>query len=618
MRLPSFVLAVFFLLVPAAAWAHPHVWVDAASEIVFDDRGRIVAVRHHWLFDEAFSVYALQGLDADRDGTYSPEELEPLARENVESLTDFGFFTFLSVGSYQAGFAAPRDYYLELTDGRLLLHFTLPLAQPFKSESPILLEVFDPEYYVAFSLPNVVAVRLVDAPDACRLTVHPARELDAAAAETLATIGPDQRELPEDMKGLTAGIENSAEIACGPATPLTAGEAADVMAGAGGGAGDLTALPAAPAEQQDAQPGARPARQASDGLMARISAWQAAFNRDLTDALKALKDGGAFWWLGGISFLYGIVHAAGPGHGKVVISSYLVANEAQVSRGVAIAFVAAFAQAVVAVGLIAVMAVILNMTSMAITGTAQFFEAGSFALVALLGLYLLARKGRDVRGVLRGGDAHAHHHHHHHHHHDHGYLPPPLRGRAGEGGERHSQEERSAMAARPVPPPSQMGEGDHAKHGGGGGRTVRSQRPPPPPRSAVPLPRVAGGEPGAAAHACQHHVLPAATRPGLSGAAAAILSVGIRPCSGALVVLVFALAQGVFWAGVASTFLMALGTAITVAALAALAVGAKDIARRLSRGDGRRSAQFMLGLELAAAFFITALGVVLFAGALYA
>ena len=105
---------------------------------------------------------------------------------------------------------------------------------------------------------------------------------------------------------------------------------------------------------------------------------------------------------------------------------------------------------------------------------------------------------------------------------------------------------------------------------------------------------------------------------GLAGAAAAILSVGIRPCTGALVVLVFALSQGIFWAGVASTFVMALGTAMTVAALAALTVGAKGLARRLVRGDGRRAALVVLGLELAAALLITALGAVLFVGTVYA
>ena len=93
-----------------------------------------------------------------------------------------------------------------------------------------------------------------------------------------------------------------------------------------------------------------------------------------------------------------------------------------------------------------------------------------------------------------------------------------------------------------------------------------------------------------------------------------ILSVGIRPCSGALIVLVFALSQGIFWAGVASTFVMALGTAMTVAVLAALAVGAKGLASKLARGHDRRASQVMLGLELAAALLITLLGAVLFVG----
>ena len=177
-------------------------------------------------------------------------------------------------------------------------------------------------------------------------------------------------------------------------------------------AATFTALPPDASGTRAAPPRPQPA--ASGGLVSRIAALQTAFNRDLTEALKALKEGGGFWWLGGISFLYGIVHAAGPGHGKVVISSYLLANEQRVRRGVAIAFLAAFAQALAAIGIVGVMAAILNMTSMAITGTAKFFEAGSFALVAALGLYLLIRKGRQALAMLRGGDGHAHHHHGHH------------------------------------------------------------------------------------------------------------------------------------------------------------------------------------------------------------
>jgi ABC-type nickel/cobalt efflux system permease component RcnA len=419
----------------------------------------------------------------------------------------------------------------------------------------VLLQVYDPEYYVAFSLPSTEAVRLVDPPAGCRLAVTPAQGPDATAAAALATIGPEQRELPPDMQDLTGGIDNSAAINCGGPTLAaaatragmgaaeSAGEAAKMLAD--GAPSDLTAMPADAAENANADPAAPAAAVATaGGFSARLAALQSAFSRHLTEALKGLKaDGSVIWWLGGLSFLYGIVHAAGPGHGKVVISSYLLANEERVRRGVAIAFLAALVQALVAIGLVGIMAALLDMTSMAMTRTAGVLETGSFALVAALGLYLLARKARAA-WVIFGG----------------------------------------AKVWRQPHRPRAHGHPAHAHTGTCG---------------------------------CQHHVPPATPGKQSSGsAAAAVLSVGIRPCSGALVVLVFALAQGIFWAGVASTFLMALGTAIAVAALAALAVGAKGVAQRLAHGNGSRSAQLMLGLEVIAALLITALGTALFIGSL--
>jgi ABC-type nickel/cobalt efflux system permease component RcnA len=95
---------------------------------------------------------------------------------------------------------------------------------------------------------------------------------------------------------------------------------------------------------------------------------------------------------------------------------------------------------------------------------------------------------------------------------------------------------------------------------------------------------------------------------------AAILTVGIRPCSGAILVLVFALAQGLFWAGIAATFLMGLGTAITVAAIAVVAVSAKDIAGRLSAGRDGGGALFMRGVEFGAAGLVLLFGVGLLFG----
>lgn len=89
---------------------------------------------------------------------------------------------------------------------------------------------------------------------------------------------------------------------------------------------------------------------------------------------------------------------------------------------------------------------------------------------------------------------------------------------------------------------------------------------------------------------------------------------GIRPCSGAILVLVFALAQGLFWAGVAATFVMGLGTAITVSAIAVLAVSAKGLAARLAAGRNGSGALFLRGVELGAAAVVMLFGVGLLLG----
>jgi ABC-type nickel/cobalt efflux system permease component RcnA/ABC-type uncharacterized transport system substrate-binding protein len=555
------VAALAMLLPPAIAAAHPHIWIDSASEILFDKQDRIVGIRHHWRFDEAFSAYAVQGLDADRDGTYSRAELEPLARENVESLAEFYFFTELTVGTYLAGFDDPQDYYLDMLDGHLVLHFTLPLAQPFRARGSVLLSVFDPEYYVSFAMPGPGAVRLVNAPEVCVITVNPAVAPDSATAALLGMIGADQRELPDSLRTLTSGLRNSARMSCSGSSPPppegTGQESADLVAGApdpDAGHGLTEVLP--------------PSRH--NGWAARLIALQAAFNRDVVAALRGLKDGGGFWWLGGISFLYGIVHAAGPGHGKIVISSYLVAGRGNVRQGIFLSFLAALAQALVAIGIIGVMAVLLNMTSTRITATAGILETASFAAIAGLGAYLLFRKGRQAWATFRGApvEDHAHAHDHEHDHAHHGHF---------HGHGHHNPAVGAACAHDHIALPSDERRGAH-----------------------------------------DHIALPSDERRGLSGAVATVLSVGLRPCSGALIVLVFALAQGAFWAGVASTFLMAAGTAITVAALAALTLGARDLALRLTRSDSGRAAGIMLGLELTAALFITALGLALLAGAVSA
>ncbi len=209
--------AVFAVLVLAAApaFAHPHVWVDAKSEVVFDGAGNITAVRHIWRFDDAYSAFATQGLDTDGDGKFSQEELKPLADLNVESLKDFGYFTFIMAGGKDRDFGKPKEYWLSYDDGLLTLFFTLPTAEPIPVKGgQATLDVYDPTYYVDFAFVKDDPVVLDGAPPGCTVDVIHPKELDAATAATLAEIPADQRDIPQDLLAVTSELTNGATLKC--------------------------------------------------------------------------------------------------------------------------------------------------------------------------------------------------------------------------------------------------------------------------------------------------------------------------------------------------------------------------------------------------------------------
>ena len=134
----------------------------------------------------------------------------------------------------------------------------------------------------------------------------------------------------------------------------------------------------------------------ASGLTGWVFAQQAAFYRSLSGFIRASKDdGAAMWGLFGISFLYGVFHAVGPGHGKAVISSYLVANEETWRRGVVMSFASAGIQSIVAIVVVAIAAVLLGATAKAIGLTVHLVEIVSYGLAILIGLRLLYVKGRS-------------------------------------------------------------------------------------------------------------------------------------------------------------------------------------------------------------------------------
>jgi nickel/cobalt exporter len=293
------------------------------------------------------------------------------------------------------------------------------------------------------------------------------------------------------------------------------------------------------------------------GIVGWLLAKQSEFYREMSSTIRAAKsDGSAVWTLLAISFAYGIFHAAGPGHGKAVISSYLVANEETARRGIALSFASALMQALVAVAIVGICAWVLNATAKTMCGAERAIEIASYALIAAFGARLVWTKGGGFFRALQARHpapatvAASHHHHDHVHHHDHHH-------------DDHVHDE-------------------HCGHSHG----------PSPSELAGP-----GG-----------------WRRGLG----AIFAVGIRPCSGAILVLVFALAQGLFWAGIAATFVMGLGTAITVATIALVAVSARGLAQRLSAGRDGGGALVMRGLEFGAAGLVLLFGLGLLFGYLAA
>lgn len=254
-------------------------------------------------------------------------------------------------------------------------------------------------------------------------------------------------------------------------------------------------------------PGGAAAPAAEPGLVDSLLAWvraeQTIYWRQLSGAVRAVGEehaAAATATLVALSFAYGVLHAVGPGHGKAVVTAYVLTNERVLRRGLLVAALAALLQALVAIVLtLGALALIAGATQ-TIEGGARALELASYALVIAMGAVFAWRGGRRLVGPRVAGHCPGHAHHDRDHDHDH----------------------------------------DHA-----------------------------------------HHIAPAAAvaRADWRTLAGLVVAMGARPCSGAILVLVFAWSAGLVWAGVLSALAMGVGTGLAVAVVASLAHAARLPAR---------------------------------------
>lgn len=281
------------------------------------------------------------------------------------------------------------------------------------------------------------------------------------------------------------------------------------------------------------------------GVVQGINRVQADLSRRMTGQLQQVRDRGSVAvtaWLCLIAFVYGVLHAAGPGHGKLVVASYFLGRRARIVHGVTLAFGAAMIQAMAALLLVGIPVMALDMTRATALGGLRFLEAGSYGLMVVVGLLLLVRAARGTPCCSHG--------------------PGPNRHEASGGHDSHDP------------------------HHNGCGCDHREDRHAPGPASNP------------------------------AGFRLLTLAVGCRPCSGAVLVLLFALANDIVPAGVAAVLAMAVGVALTTSATGLIGIGTRFGLEAVLGAHPRWAALAGRGLALAGALLITLIGGLLFLASL--
>jgi ABC-type uncharacterized transport system substrate-binding protein len=197
------VMALMFTSI-APAIAHPHVRIEIKSALVFSKEGLIEGLSQSWVFDDAYAQAALDGLDTNKDGTYSTDEIAPLTVENMNSLKEYNYFTLFRLNNERQELAdvdiATAKQMWE--NGKLSLRFFVPLKTPIDPrKGETIAKIYDPEYFIAFDYSQSQPfVETGSPPPNCKseLMPLPTEEQLEETRDCLATKGQDWTP-PEDQ-----------------------------------------------------------------------------------------------------------------------------------------------------------------------------------------------------------------------------------------------------------------------------------------------------------------------------------------------------------------------------------------------------------------------------------
>jgi ABC-type nickel/cobalt efflux system permease component RcnA len=336
----------------------------------------------------------------------------------------------------------------------------------------------------------------------------------------------------------------------------------------------------------------------ADGTLQQTSFWedpvlwirekQQSFYGSMSRSIRQIKSQSS--WTAALtlmllSFGYGVFHAAGPGHGKAVISAWLLATENELKRGIFIAFLSSVIQALTAIAIVSVLLLVVASVGATARNVAGVLESFSYAMIAVMGLYLVWSALRPhIKRILQ--------------------KPEPVRPVEG--------------IALKLATPVAAGTHSFSLDGNSLAKTTLGTSQP---TFTLVQPHVHDHHHHDENCGCGHAHVPEANQVrgnwSLAKAFSLAFAVGIRPCTGAILVLIFANALGLYWAGVISTFVMSIGTFLTVSVIAALTVYSKNLALKLAeRGNAHWVDWAGFGLRLGCGILIAGLGALLFMGSL--